>query len=98
MAEAIHVIRTGFGKTDWRAEFADNGRYVCDIRIQLSSMLNGSHYYVLRDGKVVKDGSFNFDTWTEETERDLLTAIVRSMYPEATVTIDLTRPQRAAGA
>lgn len=96
MAEAIHVVRTGFGKTDWRAEFAESGSYICDIRIQLSLMLNGSRYYVLRDGKVVKDGSFNFDTWTEETERDLLTGIVRSMYPEATVTIDLARPRSSA--
>lgn len=52
MAEAIRVFPTSFGTSDWRVELVD-GRYICDVRVEISAMLNASRYYVLHDGKLV---------------------------------------------
>lgn len=98
MAEAIRVFPTSFGTSDWRVELVD-GRYICDVRVEISAMLNASRYYVLHDGKLVKEGTFNFDVWDDDAVRELLTALVKSMYADATVTIDRpARMRRAVGA
>jgi hypothetical protein len=97
MAEAIRVVPTSYGTSDWRVEFTD-GAYICDIRIEISSTLKGS-YYVLTDGRLAKEGTFNFRAWDEQAVRDVLTGIVRSMYPGADVAIHMQpRRARAAGA
>lgn len=95
MAEAIRVFPTSFGTSDWHVEFTDGG-YICDIRLEISSMLNASRYYVLHDGKLVKEGTFNFGVWDYDAVREVLTALVKSMYSDATVTIDL--PTRGSSA
>jgi hypothetical protein len=98
MAERIRVAPTSFGTSDWRAEFVDNSAYICDIRLDISSMLNGSRYYVLQGDMLAKEGSFNFGVWDHDTVRDVLTKIVRSMYAEANVEVDMpARHGRAAG-
>ncbi|HKY36530.1 MAG TPA: hypothetical protein VJN18_11360 [Polyangiaceae bacterium] len=98
MAERIRVVPTRFGTSDWRAEFIDNGKYICDIRFDISSMLNGSRYYVLQDGVVAKEGSFNFGVWDYDAVRDVLAQIVRRMYAGASVEVEMPRPRgRAAG-
>lgn len=45
MSYKIRAYMTGNGTTDWRVELADSGAYICDVRLSISSMLNGSHYY-----------------------------------------------------
>lgn len=75
----------------------DDGTHICDIRLSISSMLNGSRYYIIQGGEVVKDGTFNFGLWDRETIRETLVAIVRSMYQGADVTVELPEA-RVAGA
>ena len=97
MAESIRVVPTTFGTADWRVEFAD-GKYVCDIRLEISSMMNASRYYVLTDGQLAKEGTFNFDAWDYEAAGELLSQIVRSMYPSASVDVRVPqRPSKATG-
>ena len=89
---------TGNGTADWRAEFADNRAYICDIRLSISSMLNGSHYYVLHEGSLVKEGTFNFGVWDSDAAREVVEAILRSMYPDANIVVEApARSGRAAG-
>lgn len=87
MSHKIRAHMTGNGTADWRVEFADTGAYICDIRLSISSMLNGSHYYILQDGNVVQDGTFNFGVWDWAAVRDVMTKIVRSMYANASVEV-----------
>jgi len=93
MTPRIHVTPT-YATSDWRASFED-GTYICDIRLSISSMLN--RYHIIQDGKVVKDGTFTFGLWDRETIRDTLVAIVHSMYQSAEVTVELPK-MRAVGA
>lgn len=95
MSEAIRVTATSPGTTDWRAEKAD-GTHLCDIRFELGARWYGSRYYVLRDGGLFKEGTFTFDVWDDEAARDVITAILRSMSPDADVTVEPRRPQRRA--
>ena len=98
MGETIRAFTTGSDTYDWRAVFADNGAYVCDIRLSISSMLTGSRYYVLSDDRGVKEGTFKFQLWDLETIRETVTAILRSMYADANVVVELpSPPSRAAG-
>ena len=97
MAELIRVLPASYGTADWRVEFVD-GKYICDIRLEISSMLNASRYYVLLDGVLGKEGTFTFSVWDHDAIRELLTAIVRSMYAEARVEVRLPQqPGRATG-
>jgi|HubBroStandDraft_6_1064221.scaffolds.fasta_scaffold168206_2 hypothetical protein len=97
MAEAIRVVSTSLGTSDWRVERAD-GTYLCDIRIELSASYYGSRYYVLRDGHLQKEGTFTDDAWDDDAVRDVLTAIVRQTSPNATVTVERRPQRRAVGA
>jgi RNA polymerase sigma factor (sigma-70 family) len=92
-AEAIRVVSTGLGTDDWRVERSD-GTYLCDIRIELSASYYGSRYYVIRDGRLRKEGTFTFDAWDDAAVRDVPTAIVRQTSPKAAVSVEL--PQRRA--
>ena len=98
MSEKIRAYMTGNGTADWRAEFVDNGAYICDIRLSISSVLNGSHYYVLREGSLVKEGTFNFGVWDWDAVREVVEAILRSMYSDARITVEVpAQPGKAAG-
>jgi len=91
----IRVYPTALGTRDWRVEFAD-GREICDIRLAVSSMLNGSRYYIIVDDMVTKEGTFNFGVWDWDTVRELLTALVKSMYPDAEISVAIPQSSRAA--
>lgn len=91
----IRVYPTSFGTSDWRVEFTD-GRHICDIRLAISSILNGSRYYIIVDGMVAKEGTFNFGVWDWEAANELVTALVRNMYTDAEITVERPRPARAA--
>lgn len=93
MAESVRVVPTSLGTSDWRVEFAD-GTYICDIRLDISSMMNASRYYFLVDGQVTKEGTFNFAVWDYDAVRELLTLLVHSMYRDAN--IDVRVPARQA--
>jgi hypothetical protein len=98
MSETIYVHMTGNGTADWRAEFANSHAYICDIRLTISSMLNGSHYYVLHDEGLVKEGTFKFGAWDSDAAREVVEAIMRSMYPDASIIVEApVRPGMAAG-
>lgn len=95
MTHSIRVVPTSYGTTDWRVTF-DDGRFICDIRLVISSMLNGSRYYVLDgEGGVVKEGTFSFDVWDLSAVHETVTAIVRSMYADAKVSVELHLQRRA---
>jgi hypothetical protein len=87
--EAIRVVATTLGTSDWRVERAD-GTYLCDIRIELGSYC--SRYLVLRDGHFQKEGTFFRDVWDDDAVRHVLAAIVWQTSPNATVTVE--RPPR----
>lgn len=89
MTPTIRITPTAPGTSDWRAERTDTGRALCDIRLNISSMLNASRYYVIIDGEVRREGTFNFDLWDAETIRDVLTQIVQKLVPGAQVEVDL---------
>ena len=97
MAQSIRAVPTSHGTTDWRVTF-DDDRYICDLHLVVSSMLNGSRYYVLdEEGGVVKEGTFDFGMWDWDTIRETVAAIVRSMYADAEVAVELPAPpQRRA--
>jgi hypothetical protein len=97
MNETIRVVSTSFGTSDWRVEQAD-GTYLYDIRIELSASYYGSRYFVLREGRMEKEGTFSYDAWDDDAVRDVLTAIVHQKYPNAAVTIERRPQRRAVGA
>ncbi|MDQ7814222.1 MAG: hypothetical protein RDU25_00225 [Patescibacteria group bacterium] len=90
----IRVYPTGLGTRDWRVEFAD-GRQICDIRLAVSSIMNGSRYYIIVDGTVTKEGTFDFAVWDWDAARELLTALVRSMYLDAEISVEIPQTSRA---
>jgi len=98
MSDKIHVQRvSSFGKADWRA-VRSNGAPLFEIRLQISSMLNGSHYFVIGPrGEVVRHGTFNFDTWDYPEIAQILTAIVTAVVPGSEVDVELDAPQQASG-
>ncbi len=51
-------------------------------------MRNASRYYVLVDGSVTKDGTFDFTLWDWDAARELLTAIVRTMCPNDELNVE----------
>jgi hypothetical protein len=91
MAEDIRVVPTSFGTSDWRVESGDK-TYLCDIRLEISLTLNASRYYILRSGKLVREGTFNFRAWNDDATQELLIALVKSMYPHSKVTVELPTP------
>lgn len=99
MSDKIHVRRASpSGTAEWRAVRSD-GDPLFDIRLQLSSMLNGSHYFVISPrGEVVRHGTFNFDAWDYPAITQVLAAIVTTIIPGSEVDIEQTPPQRASGA
>jgi len=62
MSNKIQVKRIAhFGTSEWRAVGYD-GNPLFEIRLQLSSRLNGSHCFVFRPrGDVIHHGTFNFE-------------------------------------
>jgi hypothetical protein len=99
MSSKIHVHRPSpLGTDEWRA-VRDDGAHLFDIRLQISSMLNGSRYFVISPrGEVVRDGTFNFGVWDPKEMAQVLAAIVTAVAPGSEVQVDLSRPRRAAGA
>jgi hypothetical protein len=98
MSEKIHVERMSpFGTAEWRAVRA-NGDSLFEIRLQISSRLNGSRYFVIGPrGDVVRHGSFHFDAWDSPAIAEVLTAIVTTVAPGAEVDVAISPPQRASG-
>jgi len=99
MSDKIHVQRASpFGNDEWRAVRSD-GDPLFEIRLQISSMLNGSRYFVLSPrGEVVRHGTFNFGAWNYAEIAQILAAIVTAVSPGAEVDVELDPPQRASGA
>src|SRR4051794_24851862 len=95
MNETFRVVSTSFGTSDWRVERTD-GTYVCDIRIELSTGYYGSRYFVLREGRLQDEGSFTYDTWDDAAARNVVTAVLRKKYPDATVLVEPRAQRRAA--
>jgi hypothetical protein len=89
---ALRAFVTSPGTADWRVEKAD-GTPLCDIRIRLSAKLHGSRYDVLREGGLLKQGTFTYERWDDETVRAVITGILRGVSPGAEVTVEL--PPRA---
>jgi hypothetical protein len=98
MSDSIHVQRVSpLGTDEWRAT-RDDGAHLFDVRLQISSMLNGSRYFVINPrGEVVRHGTFNFGVWNEQEIVQVLTAIVTTVSPGSDVRIELSLPRRAAG-
>jgi hypothetical protein len=95
MEHSIVANPKSYDTNSWNVAF-DDGRFICAIRLVISSMLNGSRYYVLdEEGGVIKEGTFNFEVWDHAAVRDTVTAIVRSMYPTADVTVNSNAPRLA---
>lgn len=88
----VLVRRLGgrLGGDHYRASY-DDGRELFDIRLDVSSMLNGSRFYVFttEDGTLVGEGTFNFGVWNEKEIRRTLEAIVRSKIHGAEVDVAL---------
>jgi hypothetical protein len=97
MGDKIHVQRmSSFGKAEWRA-VRSNGDLLFEIRLQISLMLNRSHYFVIGlRGEVIRYGIFNFDTWDYPEIVQILTAIVTAVVPGSEVDVELDAPQRPA--
>lgn len=105
MAEPIRVVYVDRGD-NWRVEGAD-GTFLYDIRLLPSGTLHRFGYYVLRDHHLVHEGMFVFDIGSHERVRDvireMITAVVQEMSPNAEVTVDGppqrgVAPERAATA
>jgi hypothetical protein len=87
MAKRLQVVPSSFGTSAWRVQTPD-GEFLCEIRIMVSSMFNGSRYHFIdADGRVTKSGVFNFEIWDWNTIVQLLTDLVRTMAPEAEVEV-----------
>ena len=99
MSEKIHVQRVSpFGTAEWRAVRSD-GDPLFEIRLQLSSMLNGSRYFVISPrGEVVRHGTFNFDAWDSPAIVQVLEAIVTTVAPGSEVDVELDPPRSASRA
>ena len=97
MSNTIHVHRVSpFGTADWRATRED-GMHLFDVRLQISSMMNGSRYFILGPrGDVVRHGTFNFGVWDEREIGRVLAAIVEVVSPGARVEVDVGVVDRAA--
>ena len=98
MSEKIHIERVSpFGTAEWRAVRSD-GALLFEIRLQISSRLNGSRYFVIGPrGDVVRHGTFHFDAWDHAAIAEVLTAIVTTIAPGAEVDVEISPPQRASG-
>ncbi len=98
MSNKVNVRRLApLGTDDWRV-LRDDGVHLFDIRLQISSMLNGSRYFVISPrGEVVRDGTFNFGVWDQNDIAQVLVAIVEAGAPGSEVDVDLSLPRRAAG-
>jgi hypothetical protein len=98
MSEKIHVERVSpFETAEWRA-VGSNGDPLFEIRLQISSRLNGSRYFVIgARGDVVRHGSFHFETWDYASITEVLTAIVTTLVPGAEVEVEISPPQQASG-
>ena len=99
MSEKIHVERVSpYGTAEWRA-VRNNGDPLFEIRLQISSRLHGSRYFVIGpQGDVVRHGNFHFDAWDHSAIAEVLTAIVTTVAPGAEVDIEISPPQQASGA
>ena len=99
MSDKIHVQRVSPSRMyDWRAVRSD-GYPLFEIRLQISSRMNGSHYFVMNlRGEVVRHGTFQFDFWDYPTIVQILTAIVTATVPGSEVEVELDAPQQASGA
>jgi hypothetical protein len=89
------VTRMRSGTSRWSVALAD-GKPVCEIRVRLSSTRKASLYYVLVDETVVQEGHFNFLLWDWAAIEDLLTKLVRRMYPDAEIVIEVPSELKAA--
>ena len=93
MGNKIHVHRLSpLGTDQWRA-LRDDGAHLFDIRLQISSMLNGSRDFVISPrGEVVRDGTFNFGVWDQSEIAQVLAAIVGVVSPGSEVHVELPCP------
>jgi hypothetical protein len=91
----VMVTRLGSGTSRWSVALQD-GKPVCEIRVRLSSTRNASLYYVLEGETVVQEGHFNFLLWDWAAIEDLLTKLVRRMYPDAEIVIEVPSDLKAA--
>jgi len=92
--QAIRVVSTSSATTDWRATRAD-GTYLCDIRLDLFVNCQGSRYFIVKEGSLVKEGTFSCTDWDDETAREVLTLIMVKMCPGAEVHVGARRPSQA---
>ena len=90
----VMVTRMGSGTSWWSV--ALDGKPVCEIRVRLSSTRNASLYYVLVGETVVQEGHFNFLLWDLAAIEDLLTKLVRRMYPDDEIVIEVPSELKAA--
>ena len=97
MSDKIHVHRVSpLGMEEWQA-VREDGAHLFDIRLQVSSMLNGSRYFIISPrGEVVRDGTFNFGVWNQDEIAQVLAAIVTVIAPGSDVDVELSLPRRAA--
>ena len=98
MSDKVHVQRVSpFGTDEWRVVRSD-GDPLFEIRLQISSMLNGSRYFVISPrGEMVRHGTFNFGVWSYPEIAQILAAIVTTVAPGAEVDVELDPPHRASG-
>lgn len=99
MIDKIHVQRVSLsGTNEWRAVGSD-GNPLFEIRLQISSRMNGSHYFVISPrGEVVRHGTFHFDFWDYPAIVQVLTAVVTAVAPGSQVDVEIDPLQRASGA
>jgi hypothetical protein len=99
MSDKIHVQRASPSGTDeWRAVRSD-GVPLFEIRLQISSMLNGSRYFVISPrGEVVRHGTFHFGVWDHDEIVQILAAIVTTVVPGSDVDVELDPLRRASEA
>ncbi len=98
MINKIHVQRVSpFETSEWRV-IGNNGDSLFEIRLQISAMLNGSRYFVLRPrGEVLHHGTFHFEVWDYPAMTQVLTAIVKTVAPDAEVDVETAPLQQASG-
>jgi hypothetical protein len=99
VSNKIQVQRIAhFGTSEWRA-VGNDGNPLFEIRLQLSSRLNGSHYFVLGPrGEVIHHGTFHFEVWDYAAMAQVLMAIVKTVAPDSEVDVEIEPLQRASGA
>ena len=101
MSDKIHVQRVSpFGTDEWRAVRGD-GELLFEIRLQISSMLNGSRYFVFSPrGDVVRHGTFNLGAlgvWSYPEIVEALTAIITAVVPGSEVDVKIDPLRQASG-